>query len=265
MKVPFTASPKEGRTYSDFFRRINDDLVQLGGTHCGVRRIVCECSRAHCTAALEITVDEYEAVRADSTRFFVAPGHELANLQRVLTHKRRVSVIHESQLCVASRPSMPNDRVGRNGQQPLVLIVDDDPLIRKLCSVSLEQEGIAALEAADGWRGLEQARLDRPDLVVTDVKMPELDGFQLAEALRRDDRTHRIPLIFLTGETEAEAETRALELGALAYVRKPIELTTFALLVTGLLARFARRNGPSVVTALRRAATATSVGPRTAA
>jgi PleD family two-component response regulator len=265
MNVPFTASPSTSCTYSDFFRRINDDLVHLGGTHCGVRRIVCECSRAHCTAALEITVEEYEAVRAHSTRFFVAPGHELANLQRVLTHKRRVSVIQESQQCVASRPSLPNDRVGRNGQQPLVLIVDDDPLIRTLCSASLEQEGIAALEAADGRRGLEQARLDRPDLVVTNVTMPELDGFQLAQALRRDDRTHRIPLIFLTGETEVEAEARALELGALAYMRKPIEPTAFALLVTDVLARFARRNGPSLVTALRRAATATSVEPRTAA
>jgi CheY-like chemotaxis protein len=249
MKVPFTAAPSKGETYSDFFRRINDDLVQLGGAHLGTRRIVCECSRAHCTAALEITGHEYEVVRAHSTRFFVAPGHELSSLQRVLARTRRVSVIQESQLCVASRPPMPNDRVGRNGWQPLVLVVDDDPLVRALCAASLEQEGVVALEAADGSRGLEQARLGRPDLVVTDVTMPELDGFQLAEALRRDDRTHRIPLIFLTGETGADHEARALEIGALAYVRKPFDPLAFAALVTGVLARFARRNGPAVVTA----------------
>jgi CheY-like chemotaxis protein len=265
MKVPFTAAPSKGETYSDFFRRINNDLVHLGGAHFGARRIVCECSRAHCTAALEITGQDYEAVRAHSTRFFVAPGHELATLQRVLARTRRVSVIQESQLCVASRPPMPNDRVGRDGRPPLVLVVDDDPLVRALCSASLEHEGVVALEAADGLRGLEQARVGRPDLVVTGVTMPELDGFQLAEALRRDDRTHRIPLIFLAGETEAEHAARALEAGALAYVKKPFDPAAFAALVTGVLARFARRKGPSVVTALRRAALVNSVGARPAA
>jgi DNA-binding response OmpR family regulator len=76
---------------------------------------------------------------------------------------------------------------------------------------------------------------------------------------------HTGPLIFLTGETGVDAEARALELGALAYMSKPFEPTAFALLVTGVLARFARRNGPSLDTALRRAATVTSVEPGTAA
>jgi Mg2+ and Co2+ transporter CorA len=69
------------------------------------------------------------------------------------------------------------------------LIVDDDPAIRMLCSINLQIEGLRALEAADGERGLEQARSERPDLVVTDVMMPGLDGFQLAEALRSHERT----------------------------------------------------------------------------
>ena len=74
-----------------------------------------------------------------------------------------------------------------------VLIVDDDPAIRLLCAVNLEIEGLVVLEAADGKRGLEQARSEHPDLVVTDVMMPGFSGFDLAEALRRDERTREIP------------------------------------------------------------------------
>jgi DNA-binding response OmpR family regulator len=106
--------------------------------------------------------------------------------------------------------------------------------------------------------------LDLPDLIVTDATMPELDGFQLAEALRRDDRTHRSPHL-PDRRDRGGRRARALELGALAYMSKPFEPTAFALLVTGVLARFARRNGPSLDTALRRAATVTSVEPGTAA
>ena len=70
-----------------------------------------------------------------------------------------------------------------------VLIVDDDPAIRTLCAFNLQQEGLVVVEAADGRLALEEARSERPDLVVTDVMMPGLDGFELAEALQRDERT----------------------------------------------------------------------------
>lgn len=118
---------------------------------------------------------------------------------------------------------------------PRVLIVDDDPASRMLCSINLEIEGVAVLEAADGRRGLEQARSERPDVVVTDVMMPGLDGFQLAEALRSDERTRRIPLIFISAETGSAAAARATELGALAYLTKPFDPTTLASLVTGVV------------------------------
>jgi CheY-like chemotaxis protein len=95
-----------------------------------------------------------------------------------------------------------NGRLSGNGKPPRVLIVDDDPAIRMLCSINLQIEGLRALEAADGERGLEQVRSERPDLVVTDVMMPGLDGFQLAEALRSDERTRQIPLIFLSSSAE---------------------------------------------------------------
>jgi len=118
-----------------------------------------------------------------------------------------------------------------------VLIVDDDPAMRMLCSINLQIEGLVVLEAADGETALARARSERPDLVLTDVTMPLLDGFELAEALRRDERTRRIPLIFLSGETTAAHRARARELGAVAYLEKPFDPVVFSSLIAGVLGR----------------------------
>jgi len=127
-------------------------------------------------------------------------------------------------------------------KSPRVLVVDDDSNSRALCSINLLLEGLEVLEAEDGRRGLARARLESPDLVVTDVAMPGLNGFELAEALRRDEGTAQIPLIFLSGELNADNEARAHSLGALAYVTKPFDPPAFAKLVAGALTR--RRTRP---------------------
>lgn len=124
---------------------------------------------------------------------------------------------------------------------PRVLIVDDDPAARLLCSSNLEREGVQVLEAADGRRGLARARLETPDLVVTDVAMPGLDGFELAEALRRDVRTRRIPVIFVSGEVSPVNQARAHELGALAYVIKPFDPVALSAIVAASLTRSEHR------------------------
>jgi putative two-component system response regulator len=119
---------------------------------------------------------------------------------------------------------------------PRVLIVDDDPATRLLYALNLELEGLLVLEAGDGRSGLERARAELPDLVLTDVMMPGLDGFELAEAMRRDRRTRGIPFIFLSGEVTAGHEARAHELGALAYLTKPVDVPALASLVAGVFA-----------------------------
>jgi two-component system chemotaxis response regulator CheY len=126
-------------------------------------------------------------------------------------------------------------------KSPRVLVVDDDPTARMLCKMNLQLEGLQVLEAADGRRGLARARLETPDLVVTDVALPGLNGFELAEALRRDENTAQIPLIFLSGEVSADNKTRAHGLGALAYVTKPFDPAALATLVAGVLARVGTR------------------------
>jgi len=126
-----------------------------------------------------------------------------------------------------------NGRLGGNGKAARVLVVDDDPAIRLLCSINLQIDGFVVLEAEDGRRGLEQACSEHPDVIVTDVKMPGLDGFQLAEALRSNERTRQIPLIFVSGETDPANAGRARELGALAYLTKPFDPPALTSLVAG--------------------------------
>ena len=131
---------------------------------------------------------------------------------------------------------METNILAPNGSAARVLIVDDDPAMRLLCTINLEREGLVVLEAADGLTALARARSEQPDLVVTDVSMPRLDGFGLAEALRRDRRTRRIPLVFLSGETNVTYEARAEKLGALAYLTKPIDPLMLASRVAEVLA-----------------------------
>jgi DNA-binding response OmpR family regulator len=120
---------------------------------------------------------------------------------------------------------------------PRVLVVDDAPGIRALCSVNLELAGVEVVEAEDGRTGLARALADPPDLIVLDVRMPGLDGFEVAEKLRRNGRTRPIPLIFLSGETAAANRSRARLLGALDYVTKPFDPVALTALITGALGR----------------------------
>ena len=123
----------------------------------------------------------------------------------------------------------------RNGEAARVLIVDDDPSVRLVCAVNLEAEGLHRLEAADGLGALEQARRERPDLILTDVSMPRLGGFRLAERLRVDKRTRGIPVIFLSGEVGQANAQRARALGAVAYWTKPFDPLALAAFVANEL------------------------------
>ena len=125
---------------------------------------------------------------------------------------------------------------GRDGKSGRVLIADDDAAVRLLCTVNLKAEGLHVLEAEDGLDALAQACSEQPDLILTDVNMPGLDGFALAERLRRDERTRRIPLVFVTGEVGHANAERARTLGALAFLAKPFDPCALAAFVARELA-----------------------------
>ena len=124
--------------------------------------------------------------------------------------------------------------------QMRVLVIDDEAPIRLLCRVNLEAEGIEVLEAADGPSGLEKARAEIPDVVLLDVMMPGLDGWQVAEELLDDDRTAGIPIVFLTARAELRDRARGLDLGGVDYVTKPFNPVELAPLVRDLLERVAK-------------------------
>jgi DNA-binding response OmpR family regulator len=96
------------------------------------------------------------------------------------------------------------------------------------------------LEAADGPSGLESARSSLPDVILLDVMMPGLDGWQVAEELLSDERTRSIPIVFLTARAEARDRARGLDLGGIDYVTKPFNPTELAPQVRELVARVDR-------------------------
>ncbi len=100
----------------------------------------------------------------------------------------------------------------------LILVVDDEPRMRKFIRMNLEVEGCEIIEAQDGLEALERIRTRLPDLVVLDVAMPNLDGF---ETLRRVRETSSVPVIMLTVRADEEDRVRGLELGADDYIGKP--------------------------------------------
>ena len=124
-----------------------------------------------------------------------------------------------------------------------VLVIDDEAPIRLLCRVNLEAEGMEVLEASDGPTGLEKARNEEPDVILLDVMMPGIDGWQVAEELLEDERTSRIPIVFLTARAELRDRARGLDVGGIDYVTKPFNPIELAPLVRGLLERVNRGEG----------------------
>jgi putative two-component system response regulator len=109
---------------------------------------------------------------------------------------------------------------------PLALVVDDEPAMRDLIGEVLEEFGILTVALAEPEAVLEQAAAHRPALIVLDVMMPAMDGYTVAERLRKDSRTAAIPIVFVTGQTEPMYHTMSVDAGAVAHVQKPFTVDT---------------------------------------
>jgi DNA-binding response OmpR family regulator len=121
-----------------------------------------------------------------------------------------------------------------------VLVIDDEAPIRLLCRVNLEAEDMQVLEAEDGTQGLELAQKEQPDVILLDVMMPGLDGWEVLQRLLDDETTKEIPIVFLTARAELRDRARGLELGGVDYVTKPFNPTELAPLVQELIERVER-------------------------
>jgi CheY-like chemotaxis protein len=109
-----------------------------------------------------------------------------------------------------------------------VLLVEDNPDNLALVRFLLERAGYAVIEAKDGIQGLELARQEKPDLILMDLSLPEMDGWAAAQELKADQQTASIPLLALTAHTLPGDRKRALESGFDGYISKPINVPAFA-------------------------------------
>lgn len=127
-----------------------------------------------------------------------------------------------------------------------VLFVDDEEQIRKLLSTWLTRHGYEVTVANDGWEALKSVRTKAPDLVITDVNMPNMNGLELTRRLRADHRTARIPVIMLSARKQADDVLSGYAEGADEYIPKPVEMAVLAAKVEVLIRRFATRRGEAV-------------------
>lgn len=104
-----------------------------------------------------------------------------------------------------------------------VLVTDDEPITRMLVKLLLEREQFEVLEAADGRQAVDIAVRERPDLVLIDLNMPEMDGYEAIRRMRRDFTLTTLPIVVLTSEEGPGVERRVLELGADDYILKPFD------------------------------------------
>ena len=112
-----------------------------------------------------------------------------------------------------------------------VLIIDDEAPIRLLCRVNLEAEGMEVIEASDGENGIEIASSEQPDVILLDVMMPRLDGWDVAQSLVGDKLTKEIPIALLTARAEVRDRARGLDIGGVEYVTKPFNPLELAPLI----------------------------------
>jgi CheY-like chemotaxis protein len=103
-----------------------------------------------------------------------------------------------------------------------ILIIEDQATMRRNVALMLQLEGHDALTAANGVEGLEVARRERPELILCDVMMPEMDGYACLRALREDEAIRHTPFIFLTAKGDRNDVREGMGLGADAYLTKPV-------------------------------------------
>jgi CheY-like chemotaxis protein len=133
-----------------------------------------------------------------------------------------------------------SEAVSASGAARRVLVVDDERAIRMLCRVNLAAAGMEVIEAEDGRDGLELARKERPDLILLDVMMPEVDGWTVARELAADERTRDIPVVFLTARADPADKRMGEQLGGVGYLVKPFDPVYIGEFVEDVLTRIER-------------------------
>ena len=131
---------------------------------------------------------------------------------------------------------LPENQEGNLKMSKKILIVEDDGNIRELLRLYLEREGYEITEASNGEEGVEQWRKVNPDMILLDVMMPIMDGWQVCKIIREESK---VPIIILTAKGETFDKVNGLEMGADDYIVKPLEMRAVVARVRAVFRRFA--------------------------
>ena len=119
--------------------------------------------------------------------------------------------------------------------QKRILIADDEEDVVVALKFTLEKEGYECLTAYDGKEALDKAKKDNPDLIVLDIMMPKLNGYEVSRLLKFDAKFKQIPIIMLTARTQAKDKEIGQETGADVYITKPFEMDALVSTVNNML------------------------------
>jgi len=119
-------------------------------------------------------------------------------------------------------PVLSGYRLERGFLTQSVLVVDDEPMARMLLRLMLVRAGFEVIEAEDGASALSLVAARSPDVVILDVMMPGMDGFEVCETLRRTRSKRELPIVMLSAKTDHQSIRRGLDIGANSYLTKPI-------------------------------------------
>jgi DNA-binding response OmpR family regulator len=111
--------------------------------------------------------------------------------------------------------------------KPKILIIEDQPEVLRMMVLLLARAGCEALTAHDGNEGLQLARQPDIDLILLDIDLPDISGFEICRRLKEDPRVSRVPVIFVTGRFCEEDRRRGFALGAADYIDKPFDVSHF--------------------------------------
>ena len=106
---------------------------------------------------------------------------------------------------------------------PKILVVDDEPKNIRVLQIQLKANGYTVLTATSGQEALEQVKADVPDLILLDIMMPKMDGFEVCRRIRGDESTQFIPVVMVTALSDKEDRIKAIEVGADDFISKPFD------------------------------------------
>lgn len=117
-----------------------------------------------------------------------------------------------------------------------ILIIEDDPSVLRAISYMLEKEGYQVLTATNGLEGLSKAKGENPDLLILDVMLPGIDGFEICHRLRAESQIAHLPILMLSAKGQATDRSTGLQVGADEYLTKPVERSVLLSKIEALLA-----------------------------